>query len=105
MTKEFNFTTDELEQFIEEGLYFNFCMSHALNLGYADKVRSKEDFELKLGDYTAKFLGKDMVFEISHNEYIFRVIHCGYTWINLLGETDEDKIKTELLTAFRSTKQ
>mgnify|MGYP003462953761 CR=1 FL=1 len=93
------FTTQECEQMLKDGLYFNFGISHAINLGYEQKIRDEEPFTFEIGNFMFEWLTENYCFKITHKDWFLALMIAGYTYINFSGG-DENEYKEELLIEY-----
>ena len=93
------FTKQECEQMIKDGLYFNFGISHAINLGFEQKIRDNTPFKFEVGNFVFEWISEDRCFKITHKDWFLAIMIAGYTYINFTGN-DESEYKDELLIEF-----
>lgn len=93
-------SNEDLEKLIKEGLFFNFCCGFALNKGYKDALKNREEIIFKVGDYNVEFNREPIRFEIKHRVYLFRVIVAFPKLVQFVGDS-EDVVISELLEEFK----
>ena len=88
---------EELKQLVKDGCFFNVCIVFALNKGYRDVMKEKEEVIFSIGDYNVKFDAGNMHFILSHKIYFARIIIAYYQEVVFMGNNEDEAI-AELLT-------
>lgn len=99
MEKELITSNEDLRQMIKDGYFFNFCCGFALNKGFKEAIRAKEQLVFSVGEYEVKFIHEPPHFELCHRVYFARIIHAYYQGSEFIGN-DEDEVINELLSEF-----
>lgn len=88
---------EELISLIKEGNFFLFCVLCAINLGFKDAVKNKQQVAFSVGDYYVTFDPVSSTFTLSHQVYIARIIIAGYHESVFIGENFEEVAEDVLL--------
>ena len=96
-TTEIITSNEELKQLVKDGHFFNFCVGFALNKGFKDAMKAKEEVKFDVGDYEVMFDAKSMCFILTHKIYFARIITAYYQEVVFIGD-NEDEVINELLT-------
>lgn len=96
-----NFITNEdLEKLIKDGHFFGFCVGFALNKGYRNAIREKNEVKFTVGEYNVSFDHAQMCFVLTHQNYFARIITAYYTEVIFIGD-DEKEVINDLLAEFQ----
>ena len=87
---------EELIQLVKDGHFFMFCIAFALNKGYRDAMKKKDEVKFTVGDYEVKFDTKEMCFVLNHKVYFARIITAYYQDVIFIGD-NEDEVINDLL--------
>lgn len=96
-------THDELVKLVKDGNFFGLCVSIALNKGYKDVIKARQEVKFNIGDYEVKFNGEQMCFEICHKIYFARILVADFHGTNFIGD-DIEEVKTDILTELKKEK-
>lgn len=95
-TTEIITSNEQLKQFVKDGYFFNFCVAFALNKGFKDAMKAKEEVKFDVGDYEVKFDAGQMCFILIHKIYFARIITAYYQEVVFVGD-NEDEVIADLL--------
>lgn len=87
---------EELLQLVKDGYFFNFCIAFALNKGFKNAIKEKQEVNFSVGDYDVTFDHEKTCFTLTNRVYIFRIITAYYNEVVFIGD-DEQEVINELL--------
>lgn len=90
-------SNDELLKLVKDGYFFNFCIAFALNKGFKNAIKEKQEVKFSVGDYDVTFDHEKTCFTLTNRVYIFRIITAHYHGVEFIGDNEEEVIN-ELLT-------
>lgn len=96
MDAEITTPHDELAMMIKSGYLFTFCAAFALNKGYRNALKEKQEVKFMVGDYEVTFDPEKPCFILSHKVYIFRII-TAYLGESFFVGDDENEVINDLL--------
>lgn len=89
-------SNDELLKLVKDGYFFNFCIAFALNKGFKNAIKEKQEVKFSVGDYHVEFDREKMCFVLRNRVYIFRIITAHYHGVEFIGDNEQEVIN-ELL--------